>query len=75
MSTIGGYQLGPLLGHGAFGETYEATKDGQRVALKLIKEEAMQQGFDLRRFQRECGRSRKPSALTSSVSLMPAWGS
>ncbi len=53
MSIIGGYQLGKLLGHGAFGETYEATKGGQRVALKLIKEEAMQQGFDLRRFQRE----------------------
>lgn len=53
MTTIGGYQLGNLLGHGAFGETYEATKAGARVALKLIKEEAMQQGFDLRRFQRE----------------------
>lgn len=50
---IAGYQLGQLLGQGAFGQTYEATKDGQRVALKLIKEEAMQQGFDLRRFERE----------------------
>lgn len=53
MAAIGGYEIGRLLGHGAFGETHEATKAGQRIALKLIKEEAMQQGFDLRRFQRE----------------------
>jgi serine/threonine protein kinase len=53
MPFIGGYDIGKLLGHGAFGETHEATKAGQRVALKLIKEEAMQQGFDVRRFQRE----------------------
>lgn len=53
MAEIAGYQLGRLLGQGAFGETYEAVKNGERVALKLIKEEAMQQGFDLRRFQRE----------------------
>lgn len=53
MPEIAGFQLGKLLGQGAFGETYEAIKNGERVALKLIKEEAMQQGFDLRRFQRE----------------------
>lgn len=53
MATIGGYRLGSLLGQGTYGETYEATKDGQRVAPKLIREEAVQQGFDLRRFQRE----------------------
>lgn len=53
MAEIAGYQIGSLLGKGAFGETYEATKAGQRVALKLIHEEAMRQGFDVRRFQRE----------------------
>ena len=53
LASIGGYEIGRLLGHDAFGETHEATKAGQRVALKLIREEAMQQGFDLRRFQRE----------------------
>src|SRR6266545_1545047 len=53
MPVIGGYDIGKLLGHGAYGETYEAVKSGERVALKLIKEEAMQQGYDVRRFQRE----------------------
>lgn len=53
MSEIAGYQLGRLLGQGAYGETYKAEKNGELVALKLIKEEAIQQGFDLRRFQRE----------------------
>jgi serine/threonine protein kinase len=53
MTLIAGYKIGTLLGHGAFGETYEAVKAGQRVALKLIKEEAIQQGYDVRRFQRE----------------------
>jgi serine/threonine-protein kinase len=53
MPVIGGYDIGRLLGHGAYGETHEATKAGERVALKLIKEDAMQQGYDVRRFQRE----------------------
>jgi serine/threonine-protein kinase len=51
--TIAGYTLGPLLGQGTYGETFQATKAGQRVALKLIREEAIQQGYDLQRFQRE----------------------
>lgn len=51
---IAGYQIGRLLGKGNFGETYEAvTTAGGRVALKLIKEEAVAQGFDGQRFQRE----------------------
>jgi serine/threonine-protein kinase len=50
---VAGYSLGPLLGQGRFGQTYEATKDGRRVALKLIREEAVQQGFDQERFGRE----------------------
>ncbi len=53
MAEVAGYQIGRLLGQGAFGQTYEATKDGQRAALKLIREEAVQRGFDGRRFQRE----------------------
>jgi len=53
MPEIGGYRIGRLLGQGSFGETYEATKEGERVALKLIREEALLCGFDIRRFQRE----------------------
>ena len=53
MDKIAGYRRGRLLGEGAFGQTYEATKGGQRVALKLIRPEAVQQGFDPRRFERE----------------------
>lgn len=53
MTDIGGYRLGRLLGQGNFGQTHEATKEGERVALKLIREEALAQGFDQRRFERE----------------------
>ena len=53
MLEIAGYRIGKLLGKGAFGETYEAIKNGQRVALKLIKEEAIQRDVDVKRFQRE----------------------
>ena len=53
MLQIAGYKIGNLLGKGAFGETYEAVKDGQIVALKLIKEEAIQRDVDVKRFQRE----------------------
>jgi serine/threonine-protein kinase len=53
MPEINGYQLGRLLGQGTFGETYEATKGDQRFALKLIREEAVLQGWDGRRFERE----------------------
>ncbi len=53
MDEIAGYKLGKLLGEGAFGQTREAVKDGQRVALKLIREEAIQRDIDRRRFERE----------------------
>jgi serine/threonine-protein kinase len=53
MPEINGYELGRLLGQGTFGETYEAAKGGQRVALKLIREEAVLHGWDARRFERE----------------------
>jgi len=53
MASVAGYRLGRLLGQGTYGETYEATKNGLRVALKLIREEAVQRGFDLERFRRE----------------------
>jgi serine/threonine protein kinase len=42
MPLFEGYQLGKLLGQGTFGQTYEAIKNGQRVAIKLIREEAIQ---------------------------------
>jgi serine/threonine protein kinase len=53
MAEIGGYLLGRLLGKGAFGETFEATKAGQSFAIKIIKEEAFEAGYDAQRFQRE----------------------
>ena len=53
MLEISGYKIGRLLGKGAFGETYEATKDNSRVALKLIREDAIQHNVDLKRFERE----------------------
>lgn len=53
MLEIAGYKIGRLLGKGAFGETYEATKDGVKVALKLIKEEAIQRDVDVKRFNHE----------------------
>ncbi|MFL6209467.1 MAG: serine/threonine protein kinase [Pyrinomonadaceae bacterium] len=53
MTVFAGYQLGQLLGYGTFGETYEATKDGQKFAIKLIKEQVMQREIDRQRFKRE----------------------
>lgn len=54
MIRIGEYKLGSLLGMGAFGETYIAVKDSKKFAIKLIKEDAILKGFDLKRFTREC---------------------
>jgi len=53
MNELGGFRILSLLGQGQFGHTYEAERNGQRVALKVIKEEAIQQGFSIKRFQRE----------------------
>ena len=54
MVKIGDYILGNILGVGAFGETYLAEKGNKKFAVKLIKEEAILQGFDINRFKREC---------------------
>ena len=62
MMEIDGYVLGRLLGQGQFGQTYEAEKNGQKVALKLIREEAVLQGFDVDRFNREVRSLQKVSA-------------
>jgi serine/threonine protein kinase len=53
MPEIAGYQLGRILGAGSFGETYEAERGAERVALKVIKADAMLRGFDPKRFRRE----------------------
>jgi serine/threonine protein kinase len=53
MPEIAGYVLGRLLGKGAFGETFEAAKDGKSFAVKIIKEEALDAGYDAKRFERE----------------------
>jgi len=54
MIQVGGYEIGDLLGVGAFGETYIAKKEEKTFALKLIKEDAILKGFDINRFNREC---------------------
>jgi serine/threonine protein kinase len=53
LTEVAGYELGRLLGQGSFGQIYEATRAHKRDALKLIREEAVRQGFDERRFERE----------------------
>jgi len=53
MKQFADFRIITLLGQGQFGETYEAERTGERVALKIIKEEAIQRGFDVKRFQRE----------------------
>ncbi len=53
MQKLGDYRIIKLLGRGQFGETFKAVKDGLTVALKVIKEEAVQAGFDIRYFQKE----------------------
>lgn len=60
MNDINGYQLLELLGQGSFAETYKAVSpNGELVALKLIREEALQLGFKPERFHNEVRGLRK----------------
>ncbi len=51
----GKYELGEVVGRGAMGEVYAATDpgDGERVAIKVLRPEAREQGQLLERFLRE----------------------
>lgn len=52
--TIGGYQLGTVLGKGAMGEVYEAhTRDGAKVAIKLLSQTSLSNPNHVLRFLRE----------------------
>jgi serine/threonine-protein kinase len=52
--TIGGYQLGTVLGRGAMGEVYEATSPtGARVAIKLLSQTSLSNPNHVLRFLRE----------------------
>jgi serine/threonine-protein kinase len=52
--TIGGYQLGAVLGRGAMGEVYEATTPtGTRVAIKLLSQTSLGNPNHVLRFLRE----------------------
>ena len=71
MLNVAGYVVGTLLGQGTYGQTFEATKNGQRFALKLIRAEALRFGFDPRRFQREV-RALQKAAGPHVVEIMEA---
>jgi serine/threonine protein kinase len=52
--TVGGWELGNLLGRGAMGEVYEATSGGGTVAaVKLLRGEALAEPANVERFLRE----------------------
>lgn len=52
-STIAGYRVGPLLGHGGMGEVYRsASPSGEPVALKIVRADLATAAV-LRRFDRE----------------------
>lgn len=52
--SIGPYQIERVLGRGGFGVVYEATRDGQSVALKLMRPpEAQDKETPVKRFRRE----------------------
>ncbi|NVB79336.1 MAG: serine/threonine protein kinase [Kofleriaceae bacterium] len=52
--TIGGYQLGAVLGRGAMGEVYEAqAKAGAKVAIKLLSQTSLSNPNHVLRFLRE----------------------
>ncbi len=52
--TIGGYQLGTVLGRGAMGEVYEAqTPTGAKVAIKLLSQTSLSNPNHVLRFLRE----------------------
>ena len=52
--SMGGYQLGALIGRGAIGEVYEAIDGaGQRVAIKLLSQASLGNPDHVERFMRE----------------------
>ena len=57
-STIGGYVIEKLVGRGGMGEVYEARRDGQTVALKMIRADRIAPE-NLRRFAREASALRQ----------------
>ena len=57
-STIGGYLVERLVGRGGMGEVYEARRDGQTVALKVIRADRIAPE-NLRRFAREASTLRQ----------------
>lgn len=57
-STIGGYTVEKLVGRGGMGEVYEARRDAQTVALKVIRADRIAPE-NLRRFAREASTLRQ----------------
>jgi serine/threonine-protein kinase len=51
--TIGGYQLGPVIGRGAMGEVYEAIGPDGAVAIKLLSQSSLGNPDHVLRFLRE----------------------
>jgi len=52
--TLGGYQLGALIGRGAMGEVYESTdRDGRPAAVKVLSQASLGNPDHVERFMRE----------------------
>jgi serine/threonine-protein kinase len=58
-SRIGGFEVERLRGRGGMGEVYEARRDHQRVALKVIRPDRIANPDSLRRFSREASLLRR----------------
>jgi serine/threonine protein kinase len=58
-STMGGYAVEKLIGRGGMGEVYEARRDGNAVALKVIRADRISSAEALRRFAREASTLQK----------------
>jgi predicted Ser/Thr protein kinase len=50
---VGAYDVGDVLGRGSMGEVYEATRSGQRAALKVVRPEVVSDPLTLRLFRDE----------------------
>ena len=60
--TIGGYKIEKFLGHGQFGEVYEASKNGEGFAIKFIRKDFLQKDLEQKVLEREISALKKVSS-------------